>query len=480
MAYKSSYTGEVMDEILAKSKSFTKNDESWTVFSSSITTLDVSNVMKPGNYIYSGNLFIPEMEPLYGYTKSTRDSMTLTGSYMIFVRRINYNIYQFINAHSIYDTNDATIVIAWIRQPNYSYIPRFYYNNEPSNAMFGFATSETFDKGTHKYPNQIRKFNNESSLKYYDEKSKKYVSFVEGGAMPTSIYGNVEDVFTMIDNTVPAPIDYSTHMNDSSIHMSMDEKAIYTSKLTSDTVTTTLDSWENEFLNSLNTQIKTVKNQISAINSDASQVQSRLSDHIADNTLHPTTDQISIWDSKADIDHTHTEDQITISVDDVVGVVNPENISDEAKEIQVTVTSSADLLSLTKSDVHNGCWVLLKSTSGDITYYVVVDDTKLGNEAAFQQLSTSPYSAADLVWSNVSNKPTTIDELGVAVSNADVDTMVNSMNALATTADSSINAIADKAEPLTMHDNSFAMENLIDLIDYKMQLIENLLSSNSN
>lgn len=480
MAYKSSYTGEVMDEILAKSKSFTKNDESWTMLSSSITTLDVSNVMKPGNYIYSGNLFIPEMEPLYGYTKTTKESMTLTGSYMIFVRRINYNIYQFISAHSIYDTNDDTIVIAWIRQPNYNCIPRFYYNNEPSNAMFGFAASETSDKSAHKYPNQIRKFDNEASLKYYDETSKKYLSFVEGGAMQVSVYGDIENVFTMIDNTVPAPIDYSTHMNDTTIHVTAAEKATYAAKLTNDTATTALDSWKTEFLSSLNTQIKTVKDTISTVNSTISPIQSSLSSHAADITKHPTTSQISTWNSKADKNHTHTEDEITISADDVIGVIKPENISDEAKEIQVTVTSKTKLLALTKSDVHNGCWVLMKSsTSNSITYYVVVDDTKLGTEAAFQQLSTAPYSSTDLVWANITNKPTTIDELGVAVSNANVDTMVKNANTLATSANSSVNAVVDKVEPLKMQDNSFAMENLIDSIDYKMQLIENLLSSQS-
>lgn len=480
MAYKSSYTGEVMDEILVKSKNFTKNDESWTMLSSSIATLNVSNVMKPGNYVYSGNLFIPEMEPLYGYTKTMKDSITLTGNFIIFVRRINYNIYQFISAHGIYDANEDTIVIAWIRQFDYSYRPRFYYNNEPSNAMFGFATSETSDKGTHKYPNQIRKFDNEASLKYYDEKSKKYLSFVEGGAMSSTIYGDVENVFSMIDNTVPAPIDYSTHMNDIAIHVTAAEKANYSAKLTNDTATTILDSWKTEFLTSLDAQIKTIKDKISTINSTISPIRTSLSTHAADTTKHPTTSQISNWNSKANKDHTHTESQITISAKDVIGVIKPENISDEAKEIQVTVTSKSGLLALTKSDIHNGCWVLQKSATSDvITYYVVIDDTKLGTEAAFQQLSTTPYKSTDLVWANITNKPTTIDELGVAVSNTKVDTMVANSNSLATSANSSVSAVIDKVEPLKMQDNSFAMENLIDLIDYKMQLIANLLSSQS-
>lgn len=480
MAYKSSYTGAVMDEILAKSKSFTKNDESWTVLSSSITTLDVSNVMKPGNYIYSGNLFIPEMDPLYGYSKTTKDSMTLSGSYIIFVRRINFNIYQFISAHGIYENNDDMIVIAWIRQSNYSYSPRFYYNNEPSNAMFGFATSEADDKSVTKYPNQMRKFDNDKALKYYDANTKKYVAFVEGGAMSATVYGDVENVFSMIDSTVPAPIDYATHMNDSTIHVTSAEKTEYANKMTNEKATTALDSWKTEFLDSLNEKITTIKTKISSVNSMISPIESSLTTHAEDTTKHPTSSQISTWDSKADKDHTHTEDDITISTSDVVGIVKPENITDDAKEIQVTVRSKTNLLKLTKSDVHNGCWVLQKSATSDtIVYYVVVDDTKLGTIDAFQQLTTPPYSSTDLVWKNIKNPPTTIDELGLSVSNSKVDTMVSNANTLATSVNTSVTNVLPKATPLTLQDDSFVMENLIDMIDYKMQLVKSLIDTNS-
>ena len=477
MAYKSSYTGEKMDEILAKSKNFTKNDESWTVLSPSITTLDVSNVMKPGNYIYSGNLFIPEMDPLYGYTKTTKDSMTLTGNYIIFVRRINYNIYQYISAHGIYENNDDMIVIAWIRQSDYTYTPKFYYNNEPSNSMMGFATSESSDKCTHKYPNQMRKFDNDAALKYFDAATQTYVSFVEGGAMSSTVYGNVENVFSLIDSTVPTPIDYASHMNNETIHVTTAEKTSYANKMTEEKATDMLDAWESDFLVNLNEQIQVVKDQITTVNSMISPIQSSLDTHKTDTTKHPTNTQIANWDSKSDKDHTHTIDQITISATDVIGVLDPSNISDDAKEKQVTVTDKSALLALTNSDVHNGCWVLQKSaTSNVITYYVVVDDTKLGTDAAFQQLSTTPYSSTDLVWSNISGSPTTIDELGLAVSNDSIDQKVSNANNLATTANNSVNAVIDKAEPLMMQDNSFAMENLIDLIDYKMQLISTLLN----
>ena len=40
------------------------------VIPSSITTLDISKILRSGNYIYSGKLNIPEMDQLYGFNTS--------------------------------------------------------------------------------------------------------------------------------------------------------------------------------------------------------------------------------------------------------------------------------------------------------------------------------------------------------------------------------------------------------------------------
>lgn len=479
MAYKTSYTGAKMDELFGKSRSFEVNDQSWNVISSDITTLDISKVQHPGNYVYSGKLYIPEMDQLYGYnTTAKQAATTLTGSYMIFVRMVNYNVYQMISSHGIEESTDDLIVIAWIRQPNYTYIPKIYRGNEPSNSMFGFATSEASDKGIHKYPNQLRKFDN-TGLKYYEAATDKYVSFISSGSMSTAIYGSIDSVFTKIDSSLAMASNWTDHMNDDTIHVTAIEKTDYASKLKSDDATSTLDAWQTTFLKEVNDQIAEIKTKITADISTVSTISSSLTTHESNSVKHPSSTQIANWNSKADKDHTHTEDEITISADDVIGVLDPSNISDEAKEKQVTVSTKTKLLALTKSDVHNGCWVLQKSATSDvITYYVVVDDTKLGTEAAFQQLSTTPYKSTDLVWSNITGAPTTVDELGLAVSNSTIDSMVSEANTLATAANTSVNAVIDKVEPLKMQDDSFAMENLIDMIDYKMQLIQSLISNN--
>ena len=480
MSYKTSYTGADMDEIFSKSKSFEVNDESWTVIPSSITTLDVSKVLRSGNYIYSGELSIPAMDQLYGFnTMTSQTATTLTGSYMIFVRMINYNIYQMISSHSIYENNSDMIVIAWIRQANYTYIPKIYHNNEPSNTMLAFVDSVTNDKGIHKYPNQLRKFSDVDNIQYYDMINASYKDLICNGGMSTTIYGSITDVFNYIDQHLSIDTNMTDHMNDSTIHISADEKTEYNSKATTDSVNTLYNNLKTTFLNELESKISTVAETITTSETTVNTVKESLTTHTNDTIKHPSFDKISDWNSKADQDHTHTKDEITISTDNVIGILDPANIPDEAKEIQVNTSTKTQLLALTKTDVHNGCWVLLKSaTSDNINYYVVIDDTKLGTMDAFQQLNNDPYKSTDLVWDNIQNKPTTIDQLcDNVITNSEVDKFVSTANSTSNTTKSNVDSALAKAPPLDNQDTSFSMENLIDLIDYKMQIIRSLISN---
>ena len=45
------------------------------------------------------------------------------------------------------------IIIAWIRQADYIYIPKIYHNSDLSNTMFAFVDRVTNDKVILIYPN---------------------------------------------------------------------------------------------------------------------------------------------------------------------------------------------------------------------------------------------------------------------------------------------------------------------------------------
>ena len=192
MAYSVSYTGSSMDTIFAKGLNFEAQDEAWIVIPSDITTLDVSKVLHSGNYVYTGILSLPAMEQLYGYkTTTTQAATTVNCTCMIFVRRINQTIYQFISTRGIQDNADKIMGIVWINST-----PKVFFLSEESNSMMAMVAGESADKGIHKFNNQIRVFKDTKMIKYYDQISNSYKQFIMD-MMPKSIYGDVSNFFNL-------------------------------------------------------------------------------------------------------------------------------------------------------------------------------------------------------------------------------------------------------------------------------------------
>ena len=112
MSYTLSYTGANIDSILSKADTFEDSGELWKVIPSSVSTLEIKDLMTPGNYIYSGSLKTPAMDPLFGFKLSgTQTAASKSCSCLIFVRHVNQNIYQYISLHGIIDSNDKTMCI---------------------------------------------------------------------------------------------------------------------------------------------------------------------------------------------------------------------------------------------------------------------------------------------------------------------------------------------------------------------------------
>ena len=135
------------------------------------------------------------------------------------------------------------------------------------------------------------------------------------------------------------------------------------------------------------------------------------------------------------------------------------------------------MLALTKDQIHNGCFVFIRTTDNKTTLYVVVDDTKLGTMDAF--ICYSNPSEVPL-WENIEGKPTSIEDLGLTANstNAEVDSKVSEVDTKCAETEKAVTPILNKFNTMKEnHDTSFIMENLIDLIDYKMQIIKSLISN---
>ena len=227
MGYSVSFTGIDIDNILSKSQKFKSQNEDWVLIPSTITTLDISTLIRNGNYAFNGTLNLPEMDQLYGYnTTSKQEAKSLEGSCLIFVRNINRTIYQFISFYGIQDVTDQTIGIAWIHK-----VPKVFHLNESSNILFSYAENELNDKGIVKFDKQIRLFNDTGEFKYYDESEKSY-KMLTGiiSEMPKTIYGDLTDAFTKIDESLSTYSYVLDHINDDMIHVTSEEKEIYNTK----------------------------------------------------------------------------------------------------------------------------------------------------------------------------------------------------------------------------------------------------------
>ena len=326
-------------------------------------------------------------------------------------------------------------------------------------------------------------------IQYYDTNTNSWKSLNPYDYMDVTIYnpdGTEYDrgIYQAIDARVKnisggtVSVDFRGHINDSSIHMSISEKESADNKMRSDLLLTQIQVVMDSLSEYIADGSQSSGTDIPAVELLATQVQNTLTNHENDTIKHPTSAQISNWNSKADKNHTHNVNEITLNTSDVVGDIPIELIPEEAKEKQVNVKSNDEMLALTKEQIHNGCFVFVKPDDSKGGYlYVVADDTKLGTMDAFLCYSTP---AVELKWENVENKPTSLEELGLTSneSNEVVDNMITTVDTAASEADSSVNIIYDNASSgLDNQDNSFAMENLIDLIDYKMQLIQSLITN---
>ena len=472
MAYSVSYSGSNMDTILAKALNFEAQDEAWVVIPSEITTLDISKVRHSGNYVYTGNLSLPDMDQLYGYKTNTAQAATMINcTCMIFVRYINHTIYQFISTKGIQDNSDKTMGIAWINNT-----PKAFFLSEETNTMMTIVTNESADKGIHKFNNQIRVFKDTKMIKYYDAISQSYKQVILD-MMPKSIYNDVSNFFSFVDiNVTQKYAKFKTHTQQSDIHTTSADKTTYNSKYRSDLLESDINTWKTTFLSEFNTQVSNLKSTITAIHNKTSNYSTTLSNHNNNTTLHPTQSRITSWDNKANAVHTHTTDEITIDAAKVTGKFTIEQIPDIAKERMTVVNSISEMLTLTSSSVQVGDWVFVNDSEYPLLF-TVIDDTNLTSLSGYVQLTPQK---PELVWGNVQNKPTTYDELNITndMKNSEVEDLISDLNAEISITQSSIDDLSSNLSYYSEDrvKSTHTLESSIDIADQKMNVLYNVTS----
>lgn len=369
-----------------------------------------------------------------------------------------------------------------------------YRDYDPSTSKFGNWESIHLNKGitvsdtapTNPKDNDlwINTSNKDAIIQYYDSNLEKWTSLNPYDYMDSSIYNpngvEFQDVYAYIDDKVKnvsggeSPVDFSAHIKDTSIHISRNEKDIFDNKMTSDSLLTAMQTLAEELNQYVATKASQSGVNIPAIERLVANIINTLTTHINDSTIHPTQSQIDDWNSKSNKIHTHNVDEIKIDTSDVIGNINIENIPDDARERQVTVTSEEALLALTINEVQNGDFVYIDYGEDNNEVLIVIDQTKLGTREAFLSYSTP---SEELKWENVKDKPTTIEQLGIenSLDNSQVDSIIDDLSTKTASAQAEVDATVDRYEYCNNDriKNTHNLESEIDSSDYKLNVLYN-------
>lgn len=509
MGYKLSYTGSQIDTILQKSQRFDVNDHSWIMIKPDIKSLNITDLMKPGNYVFNGELSFPALTALYAARFDDFDAFTTTGYFLIIVEQSYNIIYQTIHDSGNFYSSDHTMILSWVRQSDYTYKPYYYYLNEPGNMNLAFMENEskypiTQHPPKYNFDKQLRLMYGSKEFKYYDSTINAYKS-VLNGYMSKKVYGDLQDVYNYIQSQLNIKFteegipNFSEHIVGSpSQHLTSADKTALADKPTTAYITEEYNAIKSEVESKLTTSMTSVIIALNAIDSRIATALDNLTSHVSNADIHPSASQKSTWNSNADRDHIHTKDEITINTNDVIGDYdNTETLLRNAAQRMKVVHTHDEMLALTLDDVNLNDWVfctnedpqvtisitaknleLIQNNTGtDNSYkelYVVSDVSKLGTMAAFTMLTEPNYDDSDIMFSNFTGMPTTTEGLGLdTVSANKLDTMNEELASIS----SSINTdnLTSAIETLKDADYPVIIETLIDAIDAKIKLINSIV-----
>lgn len=269
----------------------------------------------------------------------------------------------------------------------------------------------------------------------------KWVEIRSPNMMDKNIYdptGQAKDIFTYIDEAIAAAdmgsisTDFESHIKDSSIHVTTEEKQNWNAKPTSDVVNEKIEEIRTEMESDVMSQASSLAQNISQLSTDVSQYEGDLNAHTENATIHPTSEKTAEWDAKAAADHTHKSDNsVEIDASKIVsGIISMDRIDPSAKERLYQCENESELASLTTEQVQNGDMIYVKAPKTNI--YYVMDDSKLGTEEYMQGLKLFSTGITALTWDNISSKPTTISGFGItdAYTKDEVDERVNAIKTI--------------------------------------------------
>ena len=368
MGYRIGYNGPQVDDLLQKGYKYSVINNGWTKLESSdLAATNLDTLVTPGNYSTSfwqnGPIQLVTNGPINVCV--TKDSSSNT-------------LYQTIyDAGKIYirSTTSTSFSNTWREEQNNSSLE--IGASTPVNPSDNYIWIDTSGDAP--------------VIKIYKENRGEWVAVSAADLAKKSVYdkNNVGKPFTTYLDEKIAEGDLATAENTykkhivegedtgNPIHVTSEEKLKWNAGISTSEADTLINKFKKDMQTYADGKVNTSSTKINDLTTEVNDQKRIMDNHMGDNTIHLTADQVTAFDNKAAGDHTHLNDgTVTVSTTNLTGLIPIERLDPSVLERNYTVSSYDDLFNLTKNEVQNGDSVYVNETHPSAWF--VVDDSKLG------------------------------------------------------------------------------------------------------
>ena len=368
MGYRIGYNGPQVDDLLQKGYKYSVINNGWTKLESSdLAATNLDTLVTPGNYSTSfwqnGPIQLVTNGPINVCV--TKDSSSNT-------------LYQTIyDAGKIYirSTTSTSFSNTWREEQNNSSLE--IGASTPVNPSDNYIWIDTSGDAP--------------VIKIYKENRGEWVAISAADLAKKSVYdkNNIGKPFTTYLDEKIAEGDLATAENaykkhivegedtGNPIHVTSEEKLKWNAGISTSEADTLINKFKKDMQSYADEKVNTSSTKINDLTTEVNDQKRIMDNHMGDNTIHLTADQVTAFDNKAAGDHTHLNDgTVTVSTTNLTGLIPIERLDPSVLERNYTVSSYDDLFNLTKNEVQNGDSVYVNETYPSAWF--VVDDSKLG------------------------------------------------------------------------------------------------------
>lgn len=228
-------------------------------------------------------------------------------------------------------------------------------------------------------------------FKVYHAESDTWVSARPSNILIAKIYdptNMAEDIFLYIDTAISNAdvtaqlADFNLHTSNTEYHTSVAEKNEWKGKATIDAMNGIISTFSDTMKASVTAATDTTYQSEIALMRNISGYLNTLDRHATDTTIHPTPENIALWEGGADSNHTHYNNgTVKLSTSAIKSPVHGVRIDPSALESMVTVDNISEMNALKTGDCQTGDIVYVRTMPTNISaIFITTDATKFGTD----------------------------------------------------------------------------------------------------